>query len=181
VKRISSDVRSKAKNIVFLLLDVDGVLTDGRIIIDDRGIETKHFNVRDGQGISLLLRSGIDVGILTSRSSPTVRHRAKDLGISLVRQGVRDKLAAYQTIKRQRGLKDAQISYMGDDIVDLAILRRVGFAVAVADAWPGLSSVVDYVTAGEGGDGAVREIAELLLKVQRKWWAAIAQLDDTRR
>jgi 3-deoxy-D-manno-octulosonate 8-phosphate phosphatase (KDO 8-P phosphatase) len=177
VKRIPSGVRSKAESVVLLLLDVDGVLTDGRIILDDRGIETKHFNVLDGQGISLLLRSGINVGIISSRSSRSVRYRAKELGISLVRQGVGDKLAAYNMIKRQRSLKDSQIAYMGDDIVDLAILRRVGFAVSVADAWPGLNSAVDYVTRMQGGAGAVREVAELLLKAQGKWAAAIARFD----
>ncbi len=176
MNRISSGVRSKAKSIVLLLLDVDGVLTDGRIIIDDRGVETKHFHVRDGQGISLLLRSGIDVGIITSRSSQSVRHRANELGIGLVRQGVRDKLATYNEIKRRRALKDNQIAYIGDDIVDLAILRQAGLAVSVADAWPGLGSVVDYVTNAKGGAGAVREVAELLMKVQGKWTAAIAQL-----
>ncbi len=177
MKPIPSGVRSKAKSVVLLLLDVDGVLTDGRIILDDRGIETKHFNVRDGQGISLLLRSGIDVGIISSRSSRSVRYRAKELGISLVKQGVDDKLVAYNMIKQRRSLKDSQIAYMGDDVVDLAILRRAGFAVSVADAWPGLSSAVDYVTRAKGGDGAVREVAELLLKARGKWAAAIARFD----
>lgn len=176
MKRVSSGVRSKAKNIVLLLLDVDGVLTDGRIIIDDRGVETKHFHVRDGQGISLLLHSGIEVGIITSRSSRSVSLRAKELGIGLVRQGVRNKVAAYHEIKGRRALKDRQIAYMGDDIVDLGILRQAGLAVSVADGWPGLRPSVDYVTAAQGGYGAVREVAELLLKAQGKWAAAIARL-----
>jgi 3-deoxy-D-manno-octulosonate 8-phosphate phosphatase (KDO 8-P phosphatase) len=175
VKRVSSGVRSKAKNIVLLLVDVDGVLTDGRIIIDDRGVETKHFHVRDGQGISLLLRSGIEVGIITSRSSQSVSHRAKELGIGLVRQGVRNKVTAYDEIKRRQALKDSQIAYIGDDIVDLAILRRVGLAVSVADGWSGLRPTVDYVTEAKGGHGAIRELAELLLKAQGKWVGAIAR------
>ena len=178
MKCISSGVRSKGKNISLLLLDVDGVLTDGRIIIDDRGIETKCFNVRDGQGISWLLRSGIDVGIITSRTSQSVSHRAKELGISLVRQGVTDKLAAYKRIQQQRHLKDSEVAYMGDDIVDLAILRRAGFALTVADAWPSLFPFVDYVTEAKGGAGAVREVAELLLKAQGKWASAIARFDS---
>ena len=174
MKRISPGVRSKAKKIALLLLDVDGVLTDGRIIIDDRGVETKQFHVRDGQGIALLLRSGIEVGIVTSRSSRAVRHRARELGISLVRQGVRDKLATYRDIKRRWALRDSQIAYVGDDVVDLPILRQAGLAISVADGWSGLGSAVDYVTEQQGGVGAVREIAELLLKAQGKWTATIA-------
>ncbi len=152
-----------------LLLDVDGVLTDGRIIINDRGIETKHFHVRDGQGIALLLHAGIDVGFLSARNSACVRHRAKELGVCLVLLGVPNKLEAYTAIKRERGLKDFQIAYMGDDIVDLPILRRAGLAISVRDGWNGLRASVDAITAANGGNGAVREVAEVLLKAQRKW------------
>ncbi len=169
MKRISANVRAKAKKIQLLLLDVDGVLTDGRIIIDERGVETKQFHVRDGQGIALLLRSGIEVGFITSRTSASVRHRAKELGVRLVRQGVQDKLRAYNEIKRARGLKDAQIAYVGDDLVDLAILRQTGLAVCVADSSRELVTNVDLVTAARGGRGAVRETADLLLHAQNKW------------
>ncbi|MGE5219899.1 MAG: KdsC family phosphatase [Chloroflexota bacterium] len=177
MKRVSSGVRSKAKGIVLLLLDVDGVLTDGRIIIDDRGVETKQFHVRDGQGIALLLHAGIQVGIITSRSSQSVSYRAKELGISPVRQGVHNKLSAYNEIKRRQSLKDSQIAYIGDDVADLPILRQVGLGVSVADGWPGLRRAVNYVTKAKGGHGAVRELAELLLKAQGKWLAALAHLD----
>lgn len=166
--KIPAPVRKKAKKIRLLLLDVDGVLTDGRIIIDDRGVETKQFHVRDGQGISLLMRAGIDVGFLTARSSRSVVYRAKELSVKLVRQGVRNKLAAYNEIKRRSGLKDDQIAYVGDDIVDRPILKLVGLAVSVADGWPRLLSTVDYVTSVGGGMGAVREVAELLLRTQGK-------------
>jgi 3-deoxy-D-manno-octulosonate 8-phosphate phosphatase (KDO 8-P phosphatase) len=176
VKRISAGVRNKAKQIVLLLLDVDGVLTDGRIIIDDRGIETKQFHVRDGQGIALLMRSGIEVGIITARSSASVRHRAKELGIRLVRQGVRDKWLAYKEIKRRRGLDDAQIAYVGDDVLDLPILESAGLAVSVADGASEVRQVADWVTAASGGLGAVREVAELLLKSQNKWRGLISKL-----
>lgn len=152
-----------------LLLDVDGVLTDGRIIINDSGIETKHFHVRDGQGIALLLRAGIAVGFLSSRKSACVRHRAKELGVRLIHLGVRNKLEAYNAIKREHRLKDFQIAYMGDDIVDLPVLRRVGLAISVRDGWNGLRASVDAVTVANGGSGAVREIAEMLLKAQKKW------------
>jgi 3-deoxy-D-manno-octulosonate 8-phosphate phosphatase (KDO 8-P phosphatase) len=176
VKRISARLRSKAKNIVLLLLDVDGVLTDGRIIVDDRGVETKHFHVRDGQGIALLLRGGIEVGFMTARSSASVRHRARDLGVRLLRQGVRDKLAAYESIRQRRRLNDAQIAFMGDDIVDLPVLRRAGVALSVADGWEGVRAAADFVTAARGGDGAVREVAELLLKSQGQWSGLIAEI-----
>ena len=169
MKRISVALGKKAAKIRLLLLDVDGVLTDGRIIIDDRGVETKQFHVRDGQGISLLLRSGVDVGFVTGRRSNVVRHRAKDLAVQLVYQGVADKLACYEEIKRDHDLEDNQIAYIGDDLIDLPVLRRVGLAVSVADGWSELSSTVDYTTLARGGRGAVREVAELLLQAQKKW------------
>ena len=169
MKPIPVLVRRKAAKIKLLLLDVDGVLTDGRIIVDDRGVESKQFHVRDGQGIALLKRAGIEIGFMTGRSSAVVRHRAKDLGVELVYQGVADKLACYDKIKRERGLKDEQIAYVGDDLVDLPVLLRAGLAFSVADGWSGLSSSVDYVTAVAGGQGAVREVAELLLKAQGNW------------
>ena len=169
MKRISNRLRRKAQNISLLLLDVDGVLTDGRIIIDDRGVETKQFHVRDGEGIALLMRAGIEVGLITSRSSNSVRLRAKELGIRLVRQGVRDKMKIYREIKRSRGLGDEQIAYMGDDLVDVTTLRAAGLSLSVADGWAGLRETVDYVTASPGGQGAVREVAELILKAKKKW------------
>lgn len=178
MKRISTGARKKAKSIVLLLLDVDGVLTDGRIIVDDRGMETKQFHVRDGQGISLLIRAGIEVGLISARSSPSVRHRAKELGIRLVRQGVRNKLLAYEEIRRSRGLSNSQIAYIGDDLIDLPILRSAGLAVSVADGSADLRSAVDWVTASGGGLGAVREVAELLLKSQNKWRDAIGKLQE---
>ena len=169
MKRISAALRKKAAKIRLLLLDVDGVLTDGAIIVDDRGVESKQFHVRDGQGISLLLRSGVDVGFVTGRRSNVVRHRAKDLGVRLVYQGVADKLACYEEIKRDHDLKNNQIAYVGDDLIDLPVLRLVGLAVSVADGWSELSSTVDYTTLERGGRGAVREVAELLLRAQKKW------------
>ncbi len=169
MKPISPRVRAKAKKIQLLLLDVDGVLTDGRIIIDDRGVETKQFHVRDGQGIYLLLRAGIDVGLITARSSRSVRRRAQELGVRLVRQAVKNKLQTYNEIKRSRRFEDAQIAYMGDDLVDLPVLRQAGLSICVADSWPELISRIDMVTAALGGRGAVREVADFLLKAQDKW------------
>jgi len=169
VQHIPAKIRTKAKKIKLLLLDVDGVLTDGGIVMNDRGEEIKRFDVRDGHGIRLLLRGRIQVGLITGRSSKVVNHRAKDLGISIVYQQVYNKLEVYQKIKRRSRLQDREIAYVGDDIVDLPILKRVGLAMAVKDGWPDLKRDVHYVTSNEGGRGAVREIAELLLKAQGMW------------
>jgi 3-deoxy-D-manno-octulosonate 8-phosphate phosphatase (KDO 8-P phosphatase) len=150
------------------LLDVDGVLTDGGIYLDDRGVETKRFDVRDGQGITLLQRAGIRAGIITGRSSDVVRHRARELGVETVYQGVADKAHVYEKIKRAAGLRDDQIAYMGDDIGDLPVLRRAGFAITVRGSWLAKNQV-DYVTRATGGHGAVREIADLLLRATGAW------------
>ena len=169
MKRIPVAVQRKAAKIGLILLDVDGVLTDGGIIIDDRGVESKRFHVRDGQGITLLIQSGIKVGLLTGRYSNIVRRRAKELGVAIVHQGVQNKIEIYERIRRKIGLKDEQIAYVGDDILDLPVLRRAGLAIAVRDGWPGLRAEVDYVTETKGGMGAVREVSELLLKARGVW------------
>jgi 3-deoxy-D-manno-octulosonate 8-phosphate phosphatase (KDO 8-P phosphatase) len=166
VKQLSRKVRNKAKKIKLLLLDVDGILTDGGIFIDDRGYETKRFDVRDGQGINLVRGFGIEVGWVTGRSSNVVRHRAKELGVKIIYQGVQDKAAIYDRVKQENNLCDEQIAYVGDDIADLAVLEQVGFAVAAKDSWPDIKSVVDYVTDAQGGRGAVREVCEVLLTAQ---------------
>jgi 3-deoxy-D-manno-octulosonate 8-phosphate phosphatase (KDO 8-P phosphatase) len=166
VKRASAKVRSKAAKIRLVLFDVDGVLTDGGITIDDRGIESKRFDVRDGQGIVLLIRAGITVGFLTSRRSRVVARRARELGVELVYQGVQDKGETYQQIKKKTGFTDGETAYVGDDLADLGVLRLAGFSVMVRDGWPGLASAVDYVTRTGGGHGAVREVSELILQSQ---------------
>lgn len=168
VKHISADIRKKAEKIKLLLLDVDGVLTDGRIVVNDRGEETKFFDVRDGHGIRLLIRAGLQVGFITGRFSKVVNHRAKDLGVRMVYQRAYNKLEVYRKIRKRTGLKDDAIAYVGDDLVDLPVLTRVGLAIAVKDCWRELQREVDYVTAARGGDGAVREVVELLLGTQRK-------------
>ena len=162
-------LEEKIKRIRLLLLDVDGVMTDGRIVIDDNGVESKFFNVRDGHGIKLLQRAGIDVGIITGRSSEVVNHRAEELGIRLVHQGIKNKIEAYEKILSDEGLKDAEVAYVGDDVVDLPVLRRAGFSAAVADASQHLFPYVDYVSRCKGGKGAVREISELLLRSRNLW------------
>jgi 3-deoxy-D-manno-octulosonate 8-phosphate phosphatase (KDO 8-P phosphatase) len=162
-------MKEQLSKIRLLLLDVDGVLTDGRIVIDNNGVETKAFNVRDGHGLKLLQRSGIQVGIITGRRSEVVTVRARELGIELVYQGVRDKLVPYRELLAQLQLHDEQVAYVGDDIVDLPILRRVGFAATVADAIDDVKPLVHYVTQRAGGDGAVREICDLFLKQTGRW------------
>lgn len=155
------------------MLDVDGVLTDGGIVFDNRGVETKRFDVHDGQGLTLVIRSGITVGFITSRRSNIVSRRARELGVKLVYQGVRSKLDAYAAILLKTGLTDDQISYVGDDLADLPLLCRVGFAVAVQDSVPEIKQSADYVTRAKGGYGAVREVSELLLKAQNSWQTVV--------
>jgi len=169
VPRTPSSVRDRARKIKLLLLDLDGVLTDGGIVIDGTGDEFKRFDVRDGHGIRLLQRAGIRLGIISGRAAKAARHRARDLDVELFFQGVDDKLAVYEKIKRMTKLTDQEIAYVGDDMVDLPVLRRVGLAVAIADGWQDLKQHVHYTTRLAGGRGAVREVIELLLKSQNKW------------
>lgn len=172
---LTSKVRHKLEAVRLLLLDVDGVLTDGSIVIDSRGIEISRFDVRDGQGIKLLQRAGVRVGLITSRASRAVTVRAAQLSIDLIQAGIADKAEAYARIKVETGLSDGDIGYVADDMVDLPVLRRVGFAVAVRDAWEGVQEAADYVTQKPGGHGAVREVAELLLRAQGRWTELVSR------
>ncbi|MCM2265777.1 MAG: HAD family hydrolase, partial [Desulfuromonadales bacterium] len=162
-------MQERLQKIRLLLLDVDGVMTDGRIIYDDHGGETKAFDVKDGHGIKLLQRAGIRVGIITGRQSTVVDRRAMELGIELVYQGAKDKLVPYRELLQRTGLDDEQVAYVGDDLPDLPILRRVGFAATVADAVDEVKPYAHYVTQRAGGRGAVREICDLLLKETGRW------------
>jgi len=159
----------KLKEVTLLVLDVDGVLTDGKIIIDDLGNESKNFNVRDGHGLKLLMRSGVDVAFLTGRESEVVKHRADELGIDNVYQGVRDKAKMMGKLLATKGLSGECVAYVGDDIVDIPAFRMVGFSAAVADALEYVKLNADYVTVKEGGNGAVREICEMILSARGKW------------
>ncbi|MCX5830426.1 MAG: HAD hydrolase family protein [Deltaproteobacteria bacterium] len=166
---ITEALQEKIKPVRVLILDVDGVLTDGEIIIDDAGRETKHFNVRDGHGLIMLMRYGVEVVLLTGRTSQVVSHRALDLGIKEIYQGVFNKLTVFEEILRKKNISPAATAFVGDDVVDVPVLRRVGFSATVADASADLKNVVDYVTEQKGGRGAVREICEIILKAQGKW------------
>lgn len=167
-------MHEQLKHIELLLLDVDGVMTDGRIIWDAHGVETKAFNVKDGHGIKLVQRAGIQVGIITGRTSPVVDLRARELGIEILYQGALKKLDSYLDIKQRTGLADHQIAYMGDDVIDVPVMRRVGFSAAPADALPEVAAVADYVARCVGGMGAVRELCDLILKARGVWQELVA-------
>ena len=164
MRKTKTTIQAKTKKIKLLLLDVDGVMTDGRIMLDNQGNELKAFHVRDGHGIKLAQRAGIIIGIITGRKSEVVTVRARELGIEEVHQGAKEKLAVYESVIAKYGLRDAEVAYMGDDIVDLDIFKRVGMAGTVADADPAVLPHVDMVTKCAGGRGAVREFINLLLK-----------------
>ena len=162
-------MEEELKRITLVVMDVDGVLTDGRIILGSGGQEFKCFNVKDGHGIVMLHRVGIKTALLTGRKSEAVERRSQELKISLVFQDSKNKLDTYQALKEATGAKDEEIAYVGDDLVDIPIMKRVGVAVAVADAHPKVKEVAHIVTQAPGGQGAVREFVELLLKAQGKW------------
>ena len=159
----------KARKISLLLLDVDGILTDGRILYDEKGREMKYFHVHDGQGIRWLLKEGIKVGFLSGRSSGAVEMRAKELGISFLFQGVQDKMILYRSLLQKTKLDPEQVSYMGDDFIDLRLLKKVGLSISVINGHPLVQKEVDYITQAAGGFGAVREVSELIFKAQGKW------------
>jgi 3-deoxy-D-manno-octulosonate 8-phosphate phosphatase (KDO 8-P phosphatase) len=162
-------MRERLQKIRLLLLDVDGVLTDGGIVYDDRGVQTKIFDVKDGHGLKLLQRAGLRVGIITGRQSEVVNIRARELGIEVVHQGAREKLVPYREVLAGLGLTDAEVAYVGDDLPDLPVMQRVGWSAAPADAVEEVRAQADYVTVCGGGRGAVREVCELLLKETGRW------------
>jgi 3-deoxy-D-manno-octulosonate 8-phosphate phosphatase (KDO 8-P phosphatase) len=159
----------RCRAIRLILSDVDGVLTDGGIIFDNQGIETKRFHVRDGMGIRLWQRAGYRFGLITHRSSQIVKMRVAELGIEVVRQGIDDKLAAMRDILEELRLTAEQVCYLGDDLPDLAVVSAVGLGVAVADACDELRQAAHYTTAAPGGAGAVRETVERILQAQGRW------------
>jgi 3-deoxy-D-manno-octulosonate 8-phosphate phosphatase (KDO 8-P phosphatase) len=171
-------IQAKAARIRLILFDVDGVLTDGKVLVHSDGTETKTFGIRDGIAMVWAERSGITVGLLSARTSPTTPHRAAQLGIRLVHQGVTSKLAAYERIIADERVTDADVAYMADDIVDLAVLSRVGLSTAPADAAPEVRSRVDWVSQSKGGDGAARELVETILRAQGRWDAIVASYED---
>lgn len=162
------DLYAKAKQIKLVIFDVDGVLTDGSLFIGDDGQEYKAFNSKDGHGMRMLQDSGVQIAIITGRSSEVVRIRMESLGIQHVYQGKREKLPAYEELKAAVGLNDDEIAYVGDDVVDLPVMTRVGLAITVQDAHQLAKQHAHWVTASGGGRGAGREVCEMLMDAQGK-------------
>ncbi len=179
VERSSAWVEAQAyaKQIKLLLLDVDGVLTDGSLLYTSSGDEAKQFNTQDGMGIRLLQESGVEIGIITARKSEVVARRAKELKFTHVYQGKFDKLSAYENILKETGLRPMHTAYMGDDLVDLPLLNRVGFSAAPANAVVEIRQRVHYVTERKGGYGAVREICDLILEAQGNYMKMFGRFD----
>jgi 3-deoxy-D-manno-octulosonate 8-phosphate phosphatase (KDO 8-P phosphatase) len=161
----------RLKKVRLLLLDVDGVLTDGRITLDDNNVQSKAFDVTDGHGLKMIQRVGVEVGIITGRTSRVVEHRAKELGIEIVHQGAKDKLVVARQILSEKGIKPDEVAYIGDDIVDLPVMLQVGLAATVADAREEVKSRAHWVIDIPGGRGAVREFCDTLLKAKGEWEA----------
>ena len=168
------DILSRAARIQVAIFDVDGVMTDGRLYFGNDGNEVKSFHIRDGQGIKLLLNTDIEVAVVSGRRAASVERRMTDLGIRHVRLGIRDKLAVLQELLTQLGLSADQVAYTGDDLIDLAVMRRVGLAIAVQDADPFVKQHAHWHTPSRGGRGAVREVCELLLEARGQLAAARA-------
>ena len=167
-------IAEQAARVRLILFDVDGVLTDGKLLVHADGSESKTFDIKDGTGIVWAQRLGLTVGLLSARSSVATAQRAAQLGITLVHQGVQSKLETYNQIADSLMLDDADVAYMGDDILDLPVLARVGLATAPADASPDVRSRVHWVSQAKGGDGAARELIELILRAQNRWDSVIA-------
>lgn len=172
-----TDMESRARAVRMLVFDVDGVLTDGSLFFGDDGQEYKAFNSRDGHGIKMLRDAGVEIGIITGRTSQVVLHRARNLGITRIFQGAGDKLIPFQELLEQTALAPEQVAYMGDDLVDLPVLRRCGLAATVPDAPDEVKARCHYVTRAGAGRGAAREVCELILRAQGAWDAQLAQYD----
>lgn len=172
-KLTEDELKARFKKIKLLLLDVDGVLTDGRIIYDSRGRDSKFFDVHDGLGVFILHKSGIPAILITAKSSKTISPRAKDMHVTEVFADIFPKTAVLDRILNKYNVTLDEICFMGDDLVDLALMRKVGLPVAVANASAEIKEAALYITNRPGGRGAVREIAELILKSQDKWKDAL--------
>jgi 3-deoxy-D-manno-octulosonate 8-phosphate phosphatase (KDO 8-P phosphatase) len=162
-------LQAKASRIRLLLFDVDGVLTDGGVVMHGDGSESKAFHIRDGAAIVWAQRAGLTVGILSARSSGATAHRAAQLAIRIVAQGVPSKLSAYEKIVRDAKVEDDAVAYMGDDLLDLPVLAKVGLSAAPSDAAAEVRERVDFVSAVPGGRGAARELIEMVLRAQKRW------------
>lgn len=163
---MTGSVNEIARQIRLLILDIDGVMTDGGLQFDNRGEEYKTFNSLDGHGIRMLLECGIEIAVITGRNSGIVSHRMNELGVTHIYQGYRDKLLAYEKLLQDTGLESGQTAYVGDDLPDLPVMRRVGLAIAVQNAHVFVKQHCDWVTTARGGKGAVREVTDFILQAQ---------------
>lgn len=164
-----AEIEKRAARVKLLLMDCDGVLTDGRITLLPDGDEHKSFHTRDGHGLVLLHRAGLSSGIISGRTSSAVTRRASDLGIRYVRQGTWDKIVEFEETLAEAGVDESEAAFIGDDVTDIPLMQRVGLAVAVADATEETRAAAHYVTQLPGGFGAVREVTDLILKAQGRW------------
>jgi 3-deoxy-D-manno-octulosonate 8-phosphate phosphatase (KDO 8-P phosphatase) len=164
-----NSIEAKARGIRLVLFDVDGVLTNGKILLHADGSESKQFDIKDGTGIVLAQRAGLTVGFLSARMSAPTARRAAQLGVTLLHQGVANKLDTYEQIVDQLLVEDDHVAYMGDDIVDLPVLAKAGLAAAPADATADVKSRVHWASRARGGHGAARELIEVILRAQGKW------------
>jgi 3-deoxy-D-manno-octulosonate 8-phosphate phosphatase (KDO 8-P phosphatase) len=167
--KLSKDVIERAKKVKIVIFDVDGVLTDGGMIYCEHGDEIRNFDVTDGLGIHLLAKAGIKSVILTASTMSLIKRRAKVLKIAKFYDGCLHKLPAYEKIKKQFKVKDEEVCFVGDDIIDICVLKRVGFAAAPKTAVEDIKPFIHYITERSGGKGAVREICDLILQTQNKW------------
>jgi 3-deoxy-D-manno-octulosonate 8-phosphate phosphatase (KDO 8-P phosphatase) len=163
------EIERRAARIKLLLMDCDGVLTDGRITLLDNGDEQKSFHTRDGHGLVLLHRAGLQTGIISGRTASTVERRARDLGISHVRQGCLNKIEDFEKLLMEVGIEEEEVAFIGDDVTDIPLMQRSELAIAVADATEETRAAAHYVTELPGGFGAVREVCEMILKAQGFW------------
>jgi 3-deoxy-D-manno-octulosonate 8-phosphate phosphatase (KDO 8-P phosphatase) len=174
---VKEELRDKARKIRLLLLDVDGVLTDGRIIYDSGGRDMKLFDVHDGLGVHVLRRAGVKTILITAKGSRSIKPRARDMRVEEVIENVFPKCSVLERVIKKYKVDVSEICFMGDDLVDLSLMKKVGFPVAVFNACPEIKQVASYITIRQGGRGAVREIAELILKSQGKWQEALSVYD----
>ena len=175
--QVLEDLREKAKRVRLLLLDVDGVLTDGRIIYDSSGRDMKFFDVHDGMGVYLLHKCGIKTVLITAKGSKSIRPRARDMQVDEVIENISPKSAVLERLLKKYSVDINEVCFVGDDLVDLCLMKRVGFPIAVFNASPEIKQAASYITLREGGRGAVREVAELILKSQNKWQSAVGLYD----
>jgi 3-deoxy-D-manno-octulosonate 8-phosphate phosphatase (KDO 8-P phosphatase) len=161
--------RKALATVKLLILDVDGVLTDGRIILNDQGEETKHFNAKDGHGLRMLMQAGVEVALISGRNAAAAKIRARDLGISEVHLGVQNKAGVCAELLRRKRLLKSEVCCLGDDLPDLPLFDHSGTAVAVADAVPEVRAAATFATKNRGGRGAVRELCEAILKAKNLW------------